>query len=128
MRLCTEQINWSTPTATYHLHLHKRARPSPRSRFLRQFRYYLSARRAARPTPAISHHRLVPVPSRPIEKTEPVQTGVSNVCERDEMQTGAILFIVRRLYMYRALPVLGRAAECRQGRIYLLYDSKTSTL
>lgn len=78
------------------------------------------------PPPPPQFHTTPPGRSRPIEKTGPVQTGVSNVCERDEMQTGAILFIVRRLYTYRALPVPGRA-ECRQGRIYLLYDSKTST-
>lgn len=98
----------------------------PRSRFLRQFRYYLSTRHGS-----LNPRNFTPPlgPSRPIEKTGPVQTGVSNVCERDEMQTGAILFIVRRLYTYRALPVLGVQGwtECRQGRIYLFYNLKTST-
>jgi hypothetical protein len=64
-------------------------------------------------------------PWRPIEKTGPVRAGVSNVCGRDEMQTGAILFIVRRLYTYRR-GFAGRA-ECRQGRIYLLCVSETLT-
>jgi len=59
-----------------------------------------------RPTPAISHQPS----SRAVLSKRPdrFRRGVSNVCERDEMQTGAILFIVRRLYTYRALPVHGR--------------------
>lgn len=114
-RLCTEQINWSTPTATYHSHLHKRAREPA---FPASISLLLECP-AVRPTPAISHH---PRLDRPIEKTGPVQTGVSNVCGRDEMQTGAILFIVRRPYTYRALPVLGARAgpnAARNGSICL---------
>lgn len=64
-----------------------------------------------RPTPAISHQpsgRAEPSRAALSKRPDRFRRGVSNVCERDEMQTGAILFIVRRLYTYRALPLLGR--------------------
>lgn len=80
----------------------------------------------ARPTPAISHQ---PSSRAALSKRpDRFRRGVSNVCERDEMQTGAILFIVRRLYTYRALPAGARQArnDARDG-FYLLYDWKTST-
>lgn len=78
---------------------------SAHSRFVRQFCYYLRMSILA-----ISHHhhhyhhcsstdRPTDRPvNRPFYRKGPDRfQGVSNVYERDEMQTGAILFIVRRL-------------------------------
>lgn len=53
-RLCTEQINWSTPTATYHSHLHKRVRVRARVSCVNFVITWVLA--TVRSTPAISHH------------------------------------------------------------------------
>jgi len=109
-RLCTEQINWSTtpppfsPTAITRIYISARARVRARVSCVNFVITWVPS--TVRPTPAISHQPS----SRAALSKRPnrFRRGVSNVCERDEMQTGAILFIVRRLYTYRALLVLGR--------------------
>lgn len=99
-RLCTEQINWSTPTATYHSHLHKRVR-SPRSRFLRQFRYYLSTRHGSLNSPQFHTTPSGRDRTRPIEKTGPA--------------------------FRRALVMCASAMKCKQAQYYSLFVGFTRT-
>lgn len=121
-------IGLHPPLDRYHSHLHKRAHSS--SRIPRQFRYYLSARLVRPPQfhTSLRSRRLPPLPpfppSYPPLSKRPgpgFRRGVSNVCERDEMQTGAILFIVRPGFTHTGLrPVARAGTEWRQGRIFYL--------